>query len=101
MKKIEYVYKFSTRDFLNKDPDSKISAIGINFSREVGDNWSNAEFKISDCSKTIALDLDFETDEDIEASIYKLEVIRKSCTKALKYIKENKELLLLKEDKIE
>lgn len=76
------------REFLNTGAYHGLSSVGGLIQKVSYSNGEEiyADFKMSDCRKTIELDLDAETIEDLENSIHKLTQIEKVA-------REMKELL--------
>lgn len=89
---------FSERRFLNKGIYHSLSAVSATYGLEEDDSfrWSpfKAEFSISDCNRSITLDIDHDDMEELTNSIYKLQQIEDVVKGLKEALIENKPALL-------
>ena len=92
-------YDFAERRFLNDGKYHSLAAISVSGSveeellKEV-DSWPfEFEFLISNCDRSIRLQLDGDSIEDLENSIFKIEQIEQTCTNFRKYLERLKPLM--------
>lgn len=88
--------KFSKKQFLNKDGHNSIAAIGVELELPEDGNrhWLGGNMSISDCTRTIDLELSLSSEDDILNSMYKLSTIMNTCKEALMYINDNSDKYL-------
>mgnify|MGYP006197393643 CR=1 FL=1 len=77
------------RRFLNKEGFHSTAAISIKIEDDKEHNYAYSEISISDCSRSITLTLEFDTKEEIDNSLYKLDAIMLTCLEAKQHILSN------------
>jgi len=83
--------KYSSKRFLNLSGFHSIAAIGIDIDDPNERYGVYGSIHISDCSRSISLELNVHNEEEIDNSINKLRVLQEECEKAQKYLTANKE----------
>ena len=89
---------FADRRFLNKDCHHSIAAVSGSVKEETdNENWApiEAEFHISNCDRSISLDLYIDDLDSLENTIYKMEQIEK-VSKGMKEALLNSKDILVK-----
>ena len=78
------------RRFLNKNGYHSTASIAITITREedqrsplVYSSGIYAEFTLTDCVRSITLDMDTNSEKDLDNSLFKLRQIAESCQKAI------------------
>lgn len=88
------------REFLNTGMYHSTGAIVFKLEKSSFSEEHWGSLHLSDCGKIVELTLDSETPEDIDNSIYKLEVIAKICQQGVDHLKDLKtNLVELKKEK--
>lgn len=84
------------RAFLNKEDYHSTAAVCFSVSY-----WHNSdnipqpdgEIEISDCSRTITLDLGMDDEAELDNSIYKLKTLSEVCLKGIEMLESERELV--------
>jgi hypothetical protein len=87
---------FSDRRFLNKGTYHSTSAVCATMTKEDSEHWEPLaiSFSISDCSRSIYLDMDSSTIKDLENSVYKLQQIEDVARGLKESIQESRPILM-------
>ncbi len=77
-----------TREWLNPDEGMAYISLSIQPASKPG-RWHYPSLEIADCSRRINLEFDYETEEQRQDRIYKLNVIRSQLTILEAYLHDN------------
>ena len=85
------------RRFLNKGGYHSTASIAITITRKedqrsplVYSSGIYAEFTLTDCVRSITLDMDTNSEKDLDNSLFKLRQIAESCQKAIAVLEEQR-----------
>jgi hypothetical protein len=81
---------FNIKAFLNKDGIESIAAIGVNI-EDKEEDWKVGDIIISDCNKVINLTMGFDSKEELENNIFKIDNIINVLIKTKSYLLLNTE----------
>ena len=82
------IFEFGVSSLLNKPKFHSTAAIAIKISLDY--NFPSGHLYISDCTRTISLNLDFDSEEEMDNSLFKLNKIVDVCNAAIKNIEGNR-----------
>lgn len=78
------------RQFLNTGMFHSVSAACFKIQNDFMEKHYYGNFYISDCARTVDLDLDLDTMEGLENSIHKLTVLKEVCEKGIEHLNKMK-----------
>lgn len=91
----------NVRAFLNKEEYHSTAAVcfSINWWQDLDKNWRpDGEIEISDCSRTIRLDLGIDDTKELDNSIYKLKTLSDVCLKGVELLENERKNLKKEKD---
>lgn len=86
-------HDFIERRFLNQGRFHSTAAIVSKIEKNEFNHYPYIDFNISDCSKVINLDLDIDTPEGLENSLFKLKQIKEVAENTAKQLEKIKPYL--------
>jgi hypothetical protein len=96
------------RRFLNKGGYHSTASIAITITKEedkkssfIHDSGICSEFTLTDCIRGITLDIDTNSEKDLDNSLFKLEQIAEACQKAIVVLEEQREFIREHDRKVE